>query len=300
MRWHCVLQGRKHGLGAAGVLLLPVAQHVADLHTLQVGLAAAQRARDDREVAVRGPTDQVLFGHIGQGADDHEFTVVAGQFWGHTLELATKKNIQEKGLQHVVTVVTEREFVAFEAACHVVQNAPAQAAAQAAHGLAFRDIAFDDGVGVLGFNMKLDAQLGQVLGQDVIGKTRLFLVQIDGYDFKTDRRALLHLEQNIQHAVAVFATRHAHHHAVAVFDHVEVHDGLAYVAAQAFLELVRFALDPGFFGIFDRWVEFVSNPVVCFVHGVHIGLFFRWPEGPEIGGVCKPARGSWRSPASCG
>jgi hypothetical protein len=53
----------------------------------------------------------------------------------------------------------------------------------------------------------------------------------------------LHLEQDVQHAVAVLAAAEADHDLVAVFDHVEVHDRLAHQAAQTFFELVSFALD---------------------------------------------------------
>ena len=243
VRGHHVLQRGEHGLGATGVLLLPVAQHVANLHALQVGLAAAERARNDGELAVRGPADQVLLGHIGQRADDHELAVVAGELGRHTFELATEKHVQKEGLQHVVAVVTQREFVALELARHVVQNAPAQAAAQAAHGFAFGDVPLDDGVGVLRLDVELHTQLGQVLGQDVVGEAGLLLIEVDRHDLEVDGRALLHLEQDVEHAVAVFATGHADHDAVTLFDHVEVHDRLAHLAAQALFQLVGFALD---------------------------------------------------------
>ena len=140
-------------------------------------------------------------------------------------------------------MVAQRDLGALELVGHAVQNAPAQAAAQAAHGLALGNHRLDDGVGVLRFNVKLDAEFGQVLGQDVVGKAGLLLVQVDGHDLEVDRRALLHFEQDVEHAVAVLAARHADHDAVAFFDHVEVHDGLADLAAQAFFELVGFALD---------------------------------------------------------
>ena len=91
--------------------------------------------------------------------------------------------------------------------------------------------------------MKRNAQLFQVLGQDVVRKAGLFLVEVDRNQFKVDRGALLHLEQDVEHAVAVFATGDAHHHPVALLDHVEVHDGLPHLAAQALFQLVGFALD---------------------------------------------------------
>ena len=240
------MQRGEHGLGAPGVLFFPVAQHLANQLALQVFLAAAQAARDDGELAVRGPARQVFFGHVGQRTDHDVATVVAHQLGRHALEFATEEHVQKEGLQHVVAVVTERDFGDLELVGHPVQNAPAQAAAQAAHGFALGDDFFDDAVGVLGFNVKLDAEFGQVLGQDVSRKAGLLLVQVDGHDFKVDRRALLHFEQDVQQSVAVFPTRDADHHAVALFNHVEVHDGLADLAAQALFKLVGFTLDFGF------------------------------------------------------
>ena len=132
-------------------------------------------------------------------------------------------------------MVAQRELVAFELPRHLVQNAPAQAAAQAAHGLAFGDVALDDGVGVLRLDVERHTGGGQVLGQDVLRKTGLLLVEVDGDQFEVDGRALLHLDQDVEHAVAVLAARHADHDAVALFDHVVVNDGLAHLAAQALL-----------------------------------------------------------------
>ena len=86
------------------------------------------------------------------------------------------------------------------------------------------------------------AELGQVLGQDVVGEARLLLVEVDGDDLEADRRTRLQLQQDVEQAIAVLATRDADHHPVALFDHVEVHDGAADLAAQALFELVVFAM----------------------------------------------------------
>ena len=58
-------------------------------------------------------------------------------------------------------------------------------------------------------------------------------------DLEADRRDLLQVEQDVEHAVAVLAAGQAHHDLVAVFDHVEVGDGLAHLAVQALAELVH-------------------------------------------------------------
>ena len=146
-------------------------------------------------------------------------------------------------MEHVVAVVTQRDFGDLQFVGHAVQNAPAQAAAQAAHGLALRNDLFDDAVGVLRLDMKGHAELLQIGGQDVVGETGLLLVEVDGDQLKVDWRALLHFEQDVEHAVAVFAAGDADHDAVAFFDHAEIHDGLADLAAQALFQLVGFAFD---------------------------------------------------------
>ena len=71
----------------------------------------------------------------------------------------------------------------------------------------------------------------------------LLLVEVDGHQLEAHRRALLHLQQDVQQAVAVLAAGQADHHAVAFLDHVVLRDGLADLAAQALFELVRLALD---------------------------------------------------------
>ena len=112
VRRHHVLQRGKHVLNAAWVLLLPLAQHLAHHLALQTVLAAAQGARDDGELTQLGPTLQVLLGHVGEGANHHVVAAVTHQLGRHALELAAEEHVQEEGLQDVVAVVAERDFVA--------------------------------------------------------------------------------------------------------------------------------------------------------------------------------------------
>jgi hypothetical protein len=112
---------------------------------------------------------------------------------------------RKEGLQHVVAVMAQRDLGGAQLVGHAVQNAAAQPAAQAAHGLARCDLVLDDGIGVLVLDMERDAQGGEVFRQDVLGKAGLLLVQVDRDDGKVDGRAGLHLEQDVQHAVAVLA-----------------------------------------------------------------------------------------------
>ena len=115
--------------------------------------------------------------------------------------------------------------------------------------------------------MKRNAYIFQISGQDLRREARLLLVQVDGNEFKVNRRAGFHLQQDVEHAVAVFAARHADHHAVAFFNHVELADGLTHLSAQAFFELVRFAFN------FDGFCFLVGNKL-CGLLGAQFGCRF--------------------------
>ena len=56
-----VLQGGEHGFNTAGEAFVPIAQHIADDLALQVGLRAAEVARDDWELLQFGIFDQIFF-----------------------------------------------------------------------------------------------------------------------------------------------------------------------------------------------------------------------------------------------
>ena len=56
-----------------------------------------------------------------------------------------------------------------------------------------------------------------------------------GDQFKANGCTGLQLEQDVEHGVGVLAARDADHDLVALFDHVEVHDGAADFPAQALL-----------------------------------------------------------------
>src|SRR5262249_29713471 len=72
---------------------------------------------------------------------------------------------------------------------------------------------------------------------------RLLLIEIDGNDLEAKRRAVLERQQNIEQRVTVLAAGQADHDAIAGFDHREITDRLADLAAQAFFELVGLELD---------------------------------------------------------
>ena len=87
------MQGGEHRFNAAGEAFVPIAQHIADDLALQVGLRAAEVARDNRELLQFGVFNQIFFFHIRQRADDDVFAVVAHQLGRHGFEFAAVKHV---------------------------------------------------------------------------------------------------------------------------------------------------------------------------------------------------------------
>ena len=102
-------------------------------------------------------------------------------------------------------MVAERDLVAAQFVGDAVQDAAAQARAQRAGGLAFRDQALDDAVGILVFDVVIDAQFLQVGRQDVGREVRLLLVQVDRDNVEVDRCAFAQRQQDVEQGVAVLA-----------------------------------------------------------------------------------------------
>lgn len=70
----------------------------------------------------------------------------------------------------------------------------------------------------------------------------LFLIEVHRHQREVDRRALLQIAQDLQHGVAVFAAGQTDHDAVAFFNHIEIGNRFAHVAAQALLQFVQVVL----------------------------------------------------------
>ena len=86
-----------------------------------------------------------------------------------------------------------------------VENAATQARAQRAGGFPFRDLLFDDAVGVLFNNLIFNAQLLKIRRQNMLREPRLFLVEIHRHQREGDGRAFLQVTQDLQHGIAVLA-----------------------------------------------------------------------------------------------
>ena len=130
-------------------------------------------------------------------------------------------------------MVAECDFAAAQFFCHAVKHAAAQAAAQRAGGFALFNHPLHHGISVFFDDVVGHADALQIFGQNMLGKARLLLVEVDGHQLEINRRAGLKLAQNIQKRIAVFAARETHHDFVAGFNHVEIIDGIAHGMAQA-------------------------------------------------------------------
>src|SRR3546814_12474760 len=114
---------------------------------------------------------------------------------------AAVEQVQEEGAQDVVAVMAQGNLCGAQLRGYPVQNAAPQARAQRTRGFSFRNDARDDGVGVLVFDMKGYVYRAQVVWQYVLGKARLFLVQVDSDDVEIDGRSGLERQQDVQHGV---------------------------------------------------------------------------------------------------
>ena len=98
------------GLDPAGGFLLPLLQHQPDLATLQVLLAAAQVAGNDRELAPGRVLDDVRLAHVGQRPDHHVLAVVGQQLGRHARQPGVVEQVEEERGDHVVAVVAQRDL----------------------------------------------------------------------------------------------------------------------------------------------------------------------------------------------
>ncbi len=88
--------------------------------------------------------------------------------------------------------------------------------------------------------MKRHPQLRQVLGQHVLRKSGLLLIEVHRNNFKADGRTTAQMQQDVEQRITVLAARQANHHLVTIADHVKVGDRLADQPAQPFGKLVGF------------------------------------------------------------
>lgn len=94
-------------------------------------------------------------------------------------------------------MVSQGDFGAAQFFCGAVEDAAPQAAAQRTSRFAFVQHAFDGGVSVFFNDFVGNADAFEIGRQYFFGEARLFLVEIDGDQFKINRRAGLEPAQDV-------------------------------------------------------------------------------------------------------
>ena len=157
-------------------------------------------------------------------------------------------------------MVAQCDFRGTQFCCGAIKDTATQTGAERASGFSFRDFLFYDPVSILFNNLILNAQLFEILRENVFREARLFLVEVNGHQRETDWCALLQITQDLQHGIAVFTPGEANHNAVAIFNHIEVSNSFAHVTTQTFLQFVQVVLF--FFANFLILLHYFSSLVL--------------------------------------
>jgi hypothetical protein len=113
----------------AGPGTFKVIEESADNFPLCVRLAPAESARDNRELGDLRKRSDVLLGAVRERADDDMGAAVGTENRRHCGELSCEKQIQEKRLQDVVTMVSESDLATPELLGNAVENSASQSRA---------------------------------------------------------------------------------------------------------------------------------------------------------------------------
>ncbi len=149
------------------------------------------------------------------------------------------KQVEEERLQNVLAMVPQHQCRASLLARDPVEMSAPQPRAERAVGTVFRDLVGDDGICVLILDAMLDSDGGEIIGQDVLGKIRLPLVQIAGQKLDRQQPAPFEIEQQRQQPIGILAARQRHKPALARLHHREIFEGLARIAQQPLAQLVE-------------------------------------------------------------
>ena len=125
-----------------------------------------------------------------------------------------------------------------------LKDPAAKARTKTAGRLSLRDDPFHHAIGVLLDDAKWHVDCRKVPRQHLFRETGLLLVQIHGDQLESYLRMRLQVAQNIKQGVAILAAGKAHHHAVAILDHVEISNSGPDKSSQAFVQLVDVVLRP--------------------------------------------------------
>ena len=153
MRGRDAREAHEDVVDAAGKFTVPAFHERFDFLTLEVFAGAADAlggkriASDFRELLRFG------LANVGERPDDDALLAVVHEYGRHCLQTAAVKKIEEQRADDVVHVMAESNFVAALFARNTVENAAAQARAERANVLPFRNQLLNQGIRVLILNV---------------------------------------------------------------------------------------------------------------------------------------------------
>src|SRR5690606_26458924 len=160
------------------------------------------------------------------------------------------EHVEKQGFDNVIPVVAQRYLGSTYLVGKTVEGTATQTGAETTGGFTLGNHFLNNAVGVFFDDMERYAYGSQVFGQHMLWKPWLLLIHIHRHQLKTHRRCLLQTQQNIQHRVGILAAGEAHHHLVAVLNHVVIGYGTAHETAQPLLQFVEFK------ALFTNWNGF--------------------------------------------
>ncbi len=128
-------------------------------------------------------------------------SIFGQQFGRHRFQPSAEEQVEEQGLDDVVAVVAESHFGDPVFRRKPVERAAPEPGAKAAQGLAFRDDTLHHGVSVLLDDPIRDSQRLQVPRQNLLGKIRLLLVEIDRDEIESHRGAAFQRQEDVEQRV---------------------------------------------------------------------------------------------------
>ena len=179
---------------------------------------------DELEVVFVAPGDDVCLMHQVEGADElHALEVRAVKLGHHGLHLPAVKHAHEDGLNHVVEVMAQRDFVAAQLAGGVVERAAAHACAGVA-GLAVQAPHNLKDVG--GHDLERHAEKLDVVGDGLAGVVGVAGVHGEERDLEVATAVAVELLEELGEQKRVLAARDAYGDMVAVANELVVGQGL--------------------------------------------------------------------------
>ena len=120
----------------------------------------------------------VFFLAVSQRPDNNVIAIVAAQLGGHGFKAAAVKHIKKKRFYDVVAMMAQRYFIKTVFLRIAIQRATPQPRTQTAGCFTLGDNTLYNRVGIALYNMVINTERLQVLGQNMFWKIWLFLIQI--------------------------------------------------------------------------------------------------------------------------